>query len=100
MSEMAISGSDDLVVRLRDDARSISHYSSLPNSRARLDLYDAADEIEALRDLLTDIYLYIDWRYITKQQTTEQKELFASVVEAAGMTPDRWWNNGSYMEEA
>jgi len=33
-------------------------------------------------DLLSSIWLYIDWRYVTRQLTTEQKELFADAVDA------------------
>lgn len=35
--------------------------------------------IAELEDLLGDVSLYIGWRYVTKQLTTEQKELFAGV---------------------
>jgi hypothetical protein len=46
-------------------------------------------------DILGAIYLYIDWRYITKQLTTPQKELWADAVDACsydGATPvERWW---------
>lgn len=59
-------------------------------------------ELEALRALLGSIWLYVSWRYITRQLTTEQKELWADTVEAwsqqlnAGRHPDpvvvdRWW---------
>lgn len=55
-------------------------------------------ERNQLRDMLGEIYLYVGWRYVTKQLTTEQKELWAEALEArwAGMDfehslPDRWW---------
>lgn len=56
---------------------------------------------EQYEDLLGDIHLYIDWHYITRQLTTEQKEIFADAVEAWGqrLDPseghqvDRWWRN-------
>jgi hypothetical protein len=60
-------------------------------------------------DLLGSIWLYIDWRYVTKQLTTRQKELFADAVdrdvmrdvmrdqEEDGDEPrpvaDRWWRD-------
>lgn len=51
------------------------------------------------QDLLGAIELYVDWRYVTRQLTTEQKELWADTVEAHGerahpgepTTVDRWW---------
>lgn len=54
-------------------------------------------------DLLGSIWLYIGWRYVTKQLTTEQKNLFADAVEAdlrrgdgfedgeVEAAVDRWW---------
>ncbi len=56
-------------------------------------------------DLLGDIYLYLNWRYVTKQLTTDQKELFADAVDAwtARLNADdpdlradrveRWWRD-------
>jgi hypothetical protein len=58
---------------------------------------------EELRDLLGSISLYVNWRFTTKQLTTEQKELWARAVDAwsqalqaaDGYAPelvaDRWW---------
>jgi hypothetical protein len=58
-------------------------------------------------DLLGSIWLYIPWQYVTKQLTTEQKDLFADAVDAWSMRlnaedPDlhaesvtrRWWRDG------
>lgn len=56
-------------------------------------------------DLLASIWLYIDWRYVTRQLTTPQKNLLADAIDAshrrtaAGEGPayglsalaDRWW---------
>jgi hypothetical protein len=39
---------------------------------------------EPFEDLLAAVWLYIDWRWITTQLTTEQKELFADAVDAHG----------------
>ena len=61
---------------------------------------------ERYEDLLGSIWLYVNWRYVTKQLTTEQKELFADAVDAhsarlnAGepeidLHPvERWWRDG------
>jgi hypothetical protein len=62
-------------------------------------------ERDRLRDILGNVWLYVDWRWLTKQLTTEQKELWATAVEdwsrklnegdpAAALDPlvaDRWW---------
>lgn len=55
-----------------------------------------------LRDLLGELWLYVNWRYCTKQLMAEQKELWASCVEGWSaelnegsdekpVTADRWW---------
>lgn len=58
---------------------------------------------EPYEDLLGDISLYVPWRFVTLQLTTEQKEMWADAVEAwsaqlnAGTdettTVDRWWRD-------
>jgi hypothetical protein len=56
------------------------------------------------QDLLGNISLYIPWEFVTKQLTTEQKELFADAVDAWSARlndgdPDwvspmsRWWRD-------
>jgi len=61
-----------------------------------------AEQIAAYEDLLGSIWLYIGWRHVTKQLTTEQKELFAAAVEASELRlngvgepfdVDRWWRD-------
>jgi len=46
---------------------------------------ERAEQAEAVvkqhEDLLASIALYINWRYVTKQLTTEQKDLFADALE-------------------
>lgn len=60
------------------------------------------DDVPAvIIDLLGNIYLYVNWRFITKQLTTEQRTFWADAVEAwsarlnAGTDEtthiDRWW---------
>lgn len=53
-----------------------------------------------LEDVLGNIWLYIDWKFITKQLTTAQKERFADAVEAwsarlneetSSEEASRWW---------
>lgn len=54
-------------------------------------------ELAQYRELLGCIRLYVNWRYVTKQLTTEQKELWADAVDAFGDPEcpgpgvDRWW---------
>jgi hypothetical protein len=45
------------------------------------------------QDLLGCIWLYVNWRYVTTQLTTEQKELWADAVDSFDgvRTADRWW---------
>ncbi|WP_068922174.1 hypothetical protein [Planobispora rosea] len=58
---------------------------------------DVEQDRDEIFDLLAAIWLYIDWRYVTRQLNTEQKDLFANAIEAssrrAGLdtTVDRWW---------
>lgn len=63
-----------------------------------------AEQITAYEDLLGSIWLYIGWRYVTKQLTTEQKEMFAAAVESSSrrlndddpsepLDVDRWWRD-------
>jgi len=62
---------------------------------------------ERYEDLLGSIWLYINWRYVTRHLPTEKKELFADAVDAwsarlaagDGETEtrgpaERWWRDG------
>jgi len=57
--------------------------------------------IEEHEDLLAAIWLYVKWRYVTKQLTTEQKNLWADAIEKVsernhpgeGADADRWWQD-------
>lgn len=57
------------------------------------------DSFDQYRDLLGSIWLYVDWQYVTRQLTTEQKELWADAVDASGDPDepgpkvDRWWRD-------
>jgi len=53
-----------------------------------------AAERDALRELLGSIWLYVKWHYVTKQLTTEQKNLWADAIDATGepgTKAERWW---------
>lgn len=56
-----------------------------------------ADAVSPYREMLGAIWLYVDWRYVSKQLTTEQKELWADAVDAFGEPQDgkaeRWWRD-------
>lgn len=45
-------------------------------------------------DLLATLWLYVNWRHVTRQLTTEQKRLFADAVDASsdGPVAERWWD--------
>jgi hypothetical protein len=54
------------------------------------------DDAAAYQELLRSIWLYVGWRYVTRQLTTDQKELWAAALEAEDdpdlqTTADRWW---------
>lgn len=55
-------------------------------------------ELDAQRDryadLLATLWLYVNWRHVTRQLTTEQKRLFADAVDASsdGPVAERWWD--------
>lgn len=51
-------------------------------------------QIEEYREMLRDIWLYVDWKYVTKNLTTEQKELWLEALEDGdeGSRSDwAWW---------
>jgi hypothetical protein len=60
---------------------------------------------EPYEDLLSSLWLYINWRFVTKQLTTEQKDLFADAIDTyharaneddpdLGALPvERWWRD-------
>lgn len=73
------------------------------DERSRADAADA--KLAEMRELLGSIWLYVNWRYVTKQLTTDQKELWAGEVDADVMASqaadgyephpvaDRWWRD-------
>lgn len=56
-------------------------------------------ERKELLDTLGAIWLYVNWRYVSKQLTTEQKELWADAVDQFGEPEEgkaeRWWRESS-----
>lgn len=52
-------------------------------------------DLVKIADLLGSIYLYVDWKYVTRQLTTEQRNLWATVLENyqpnEPLDIDRWW---------
>jgi len=101
---------------LRDDpdhdcARAVPFGADTTRAAAAL---DAAAPLlaEPYEELLAAIWLYIPWRFVTKQLTTAQKELFADAVNASSRRlaaregpsygpasrAERWWE-GDYAEE-
>lgn len=61
-------------------------------------------ELERRADLLHSIWLYVDWRKVTRQLTTEQKDMWADAVEAFSeilepgdpVEADRWWRDPGF----
>lgn len=61
-------------------------------------------ELERRADLLHGIWLYVDWRKVTRQLTTEQKDMWADAVEAFSevlepgdpVEADRWWRDPGF----
>lgn len=78
----------------QDEGRPSGSEAAGPRSdeelRAKLDL---------AMDTLGSIWLYVNWHYVSKQLTTEQKELWADAVDEFGDPEDRgpkaerWWRD-------
>jgi len=63
-------------------------------------LVEVVEHVDLLESILGNTWLYINWHFITKHLTTEQREAFADAVDAwsEAMNPeepnpvaDRWW---------
>lgn len=56
-------------------------------------------QVAALRGLVSSVYLYVNDYYVTKQLTTEQKELWADTIDEHSRRAcpeefhpyERWW---------
>src|SRR5262245_26055170 len=84
-------GLGDATPRLREQA-----FAELREVRA--ELAQARQRNEVLEKLLGAIWLYVNWRYVTTQLTTPQKELWVDAVNVTADPdddgwegPDRWW---------
>lgn len=66
----------------------IKHQAGVFNQDRALEFCRA--QREAYQDLLGSIWLYIKWQYVTKQLTTEEKNLFADAVDAASARMNDW----------
>lgn len=75
------------------------------NALLREENRELGGRLAEMRVLLGSISLYVNWRYVTKQLTTEQKEMWAKAVDddvmaaqaSDGEVPrpvaDRWWRD-------
>lgn len=101
---------DELKIRMSDVEASKPSPPSLESLYAQMESNSShhaqeraylEERIIDLEDILGEIYFYIHWRYVTKQLTTPQKELFAQSVEHSSvrldpsiypsLEVDRWW---------
>ena len=94
----AMSDANAALAAERDDLASqlAAARTDLMMTRAALsaDNAELRARVSALTELLHSVWLYIDWRYVTKQMTTPQKEMFADAVDLhadESSTADRWW---------
>lgn len=119
--ESSSHGEDDSAVASGEDASENGRDGGLPGSAAPkpicgpttpakpLPPTSAAlgERIADLEELLACIWLYVHWRYVTKQLTTEQKEMWANAVDCGfdriergdGPVADRWWRPESPADE-
>jgi len=85
---------------VRDDAATARTEAQLAKED-KAEIVSDRDEIAAknmyLEDLLAAIWLYVDWKGVTKQLTTEERELWADTVDQSGdpgergPKTERWW---------
>lgn len=91
-------------------AGELDRYVFTVQRAGKLTPHEARVQAEAklveMQDLLGSIYLYVKWRWLTKQLTTEQKEMWADAVDAwnerlrqaegdedPGLRAERWWRD-------
>lgn len=73
-----------------------------PGHDEQWELWRTQTELAKRDELLAVIWMYVNtWRYVTKQLTTEQREMWADAVDAyhpdphdpyLGPKADRWWD--------
>jgi hypothetical protein len=75
-------------------------YADQVNAMARR-IREQDEQLALALDTLGAIWLYVNWRYVSKQLTTEQKELWADAVDEFGNPAntepkaERWWRDGA-----
>lgn len=82
---------------LDDAARDFIDNKLLPYRRAERDRLQS--RVDEYKELLASIWLYVKWHYVTKQLTTEQKNLWADAIDEVsernhpgdGTKVERWW---------
>lgn len=82
---------------LDDAARDFIDNKLLPYRRAERDQLQS--RVDEYKELLASIWLYVKWHYVTKQLTTEQKNLWADAIDEVsernhpgdGTKVERWW---------
>jgi hypothetical protein len=88
------------MANVRDEAAAaLQEAANAKEEKAEIvsDRDEMSEKIYALEELLGAIWLYVNWHYVTKQLTTEQKELWANAVDKYGDPEDRgpkaerWW---------
>lgn len=76
------------VQRLRD----LNPYQ--PGIGWELAINEAIDDICLLEDVLADIWLYVDWRYVTRQMSTENRERWLQAIASQSDIDEKdyaWW---------
>lgn len=103
---------DDLDTARQEIQRVKEMYEDCSGDRLELDekIYELEDKLKFLKqvskerddlfELLGAIWLYVNWKSVTKQLTTEQRNLWADAVDATvadrddeSPTADRWWQH-------
>jgi DNA repair exonuclease SbcCD ATPase subunit len=83
---------DEAAAALQEAAYAREEKAEIVSERDEL-----TEKIYQLEHMLGAIWLYVKWRYVTKQLTTEEKELWADAVDKFGDPDDRgpkaerWW---------
>jgi hypothetical protein len=89
------------------ETQGLSHALLLRGYRGFADQVDAMarkireqdEQLALAMDTLGSIWLYVNWRYVSKQLTTEQKELWADAIDESGdpaergPKAERWWRD-------
>lgn len=90
---------DQLTIHPHDEHVIVRYQLDEPGSAP--DVSELRDLIGQYKELLAYIELHIDWRYVTKKCTTEQKNLWADACDEVdeklhpgdGRKVTRWWSD-------